>query len=341
MRFRMQKQKILATTALFIGRTFAANATTPSASGCVDWATMSSCLAEAETSLATCIAASGGSDDVVVACGWQDDINKMLCYQSSCWNKAYSCEYQYLVSYYKVQRTVDEKIPFYPAPDNAPGGCSCNLGEVETNATASLNKVESCSNYTGSLDATDLLTCQCCAWSASVSAFYGICPNTSLDGLGIISFAASVASYEQFSGSCAGLTSEKCLKYDIGSADNGKYIDPASLPAGGSQSLSTTAGPSSLTSPPAGATVTWSALNQTFTVTAAAYKAQDVTSGASTSAAPATATTGTVGGSGSGSTATATTGSAAAATTTGGASVSETQRSMWALVILALVVGLV
>lgn len=103
--------------------------------------------------------------------------------------------------------------------------------------------------------------------------------------------------------------------------------------------MSTTAGPSSLTSPPAGATITWSALNQTFTVTAAAYNAQDVTSGASTAAATAT-TAGTTG-SGSGSTATATTGSAAAATTTGGASMPTMQPSTWALVMLGLVVGLV
>lgn len=86
--------------------------------------------------------------------------------------QAYSCEYQYLVSAYKLQRTVDEQIPFYPAPDNAPGGCSCNLGEVETNATASVAKVQStCHQYVTSIGTDDLLTCQCCAWSASVSAY--------------------------------------------------------------------------------------------------------------------------------------------------------------------------
>lgn len=83
----MQNYKILGATALFVCSTLAANATTPSASGCVDSATMSSCLVKAETTLAGCIAASGGNDDVVISCGWQDDINKMLCYQSSCWNK--------------------------------------------------------------------------------------------------------------------------------------------------------------------------------------------------------------------------------------------------------------
>jgi hypothetical protein len=87
MGLKMQKQKILAATALFVGSTFAANATTPSSTGCVDSATMSTCLDKAQTTLTECIAVSGGNDDVIISCGWQDNINQMLCYQSSCWNK--------------------------------------------------------------------------------------------------------------------------------------------------------------------------------------------------------------------------------------------------------------
>lgn len=81
----MQKQQILA-AALFAGSTLAANATTPSASGCVDSTAMSTCLDKAETALTACVA-TAGNDELVIACGWQDSINKMLCYQSSCWNK--------------------------------------------------------------------------------------------------------------------------------------------------------------------------------------------------------------------------------------------------------------
>ncbi|KAH8689123.1 hypothetical protein BGW36DRAFT_352515 [Talaromyces proteolyticus] len=330
-------QKFLTATALFAGSTLAANATTPSASGCVDSSAMTTCLNKAEADLTACIAAAG-NDDLVIACGWQDDINKMLCYQGSCWNKAYSCEYQYLVSSYKIQRTVDEKIPFYPAPDKAPGGCSCNLGEVVTNATLSLAKVSNtCNQYTTSIGTNDLTTCQCCAWSAAVSAFYGICPDTSSAGLGLTNLSAQAAAYEGTIGSCSGLTSSNCLRYGIGSADNGKYLDPANLPAGGSQPLSTTSGPSSLTTPPAGATITWTALSQTFTVTAAAYNSADVSAGSTATSTGAGSSSGGGSGGSTVTTGTATVSAGAVVTgKTGTAAALQTSQAFWVMAMIAL-----
>lgn len=64
-----------------------------------------------------------------------------------------------------------ETIPFYPAPVNAAGGCSCNMGNVLQNATASIELIESkCTNYqlTGGSALSD---CQCCAWSAALSSY--------------------------------------------------------------------------------------------------------------------------------------------------------------------------
>lgn len=127
------------------------------------------------------------------------------------------------------------------------------------------------------------------AWTPlTLYSFYGICPGTSPDEIGISAFDSQAAGFEKMSGSCAGLTADTCAQYGFYSADNGTFLDPAALPAAGTNPLSTTAGPSSLTSPPAGETMTWTLASQTFTVTAAPYNAKDVTASGTGAAASAT-----------------------------------------------------
>jgi hypothetical protein len=119
---------------------------------------------------------------------------------------------------------------------NAPGGCSCNLDDIFVNATGSLQAENSCSSFTAASQ-TDLLTCQCCAYSAAVSAFYSICPNTDPTNLSELSLVATVQQFEAITGSCSPLLqSANCLaNYGIGSADSGKYLDPDNLPAAGTR----------------------------------------------------------------------------------------------------------
>lgn len=83
----------------------------------------------------------------------------------------YSCEYQFLVSEYLAEQTVSVEIPYYPAPDNAPGDCPCNLGEVFDNITANVGAAGStCSKYVDGLSDA-VFTCECCGWSAALSAY--------------------------------------------------------------------------------------------------------------------------------------------------------------------------
>lgn len=146
--------------------------------------------------------------------------------------------------------------------------------------------------------------------TADFDSFYGICPETSPDGLDIAGIDNQAANFEKFSGSCAGLTADTCAQYGFYSADNGTFLDPTALPAAGTNPLSTTAGPSSLTSPPAGETLTWSLDSQTFTVTAAPYNAKNAGSGTTTTGTAASAT-------GSGATGTTSKGSTGTTTATG------------------------
>lgn len=166
-------------------------------------------------------------------------------------------------------------------------------------------------------------------------SFYGLCPDTSPDGLGFSAFASQAASFETISGSCAGLTAQVCLKYGIGSADNGTYLDPAHLPTPGTAALSTTSGPGALTTPPAGPTITWEALSQTFTVTAAAYNKQNVGGGSASSTTSASGGSGGSTGSASGTP----TGAAASTTSKPGAASRVSGVSAWGMALLMSVVA--
>ncbi|KAJ5569503.1 uncharacterized protein N7459_008933 [Penicillium hispanicum] len=198
---------------------------------------------------AACLGASGGNDVVVLACGLEKEVNQLLCYLSNCWNKVganlhfvmiscgsytnstlevYSCEYQYLASAYLIARTAENTVPFYPAPANAPGSCSCNMGNILKNATASPALIQNkCSSYTLT-EETSPTECQCCSWSAALSSRIpdGICPNTDPTRLGIHILASEVKDALTITGTCFSLNADTCLgKFEIGSADNGTYLD--------------------------------------------------------------------------------------------------------------------
>ena len=114
--------------------------------------------------------------------------------------------------------------------------------------------------------------------------FYGICPTTDPSQLGLDVLENEVKSTLSITGSCSSLNADTCWgKFGIGSADNGTYVDPVNLPAGGSDPLSTTTGVGyPLSSPPGGQTMTVALLSATHTVTAAAYNVKNVQSGSTT-----------------------------------------------------------
>lgn len=105
--------------------------------------------------------------------------------------KVYSCEYQlFIQQYFAICPSAREPIPFWPAPDNAPNRCSCDLGKVlQTTLTARKEQVSCVRNVTdktldkipsdlGDLDdlpngldiANDATNCACCGASAAISA---------------------------------------------------------------------------------------------------------------------------------------------------------------------------
>ncbi|EEA23607.1 hypothetical protein TMatcc_002480 [Talaromyces marneffei ATCC 18224] len=251
----------------------AQNITTPDPEGCVDPTGFASCLTNANT---TAIQCANQPNANVTACDVQELVDEMLCYYGSCWNKVYTCAYQYLTSEYllAINRDHIQSAPFFPAPANAPDGCSCNLGNSLINATLNHDTLYTCwamNNQTQSHE------CQCCVYSAAVSASYGICPGTDKNILGVPILIQEGQANIAANGSCDALTYDVCYgQYGIPTADNGTYVDVNNLPPNQTQALSNTPGATRLTSPPGGETMTVTFLNKTYTVTAAPYHATSV-----------------------------------------------------------------
>jgi hypothetical protein len=157
----------------------AATTTNLTTTGCVDASGLQKCLDNVASTAQTCLdnARKAGSQAETIACGcvyYTDNVN---CYAASCWNRVYECEYQkYVYEYLKNCETAKLPLPYFPAPDNAPDACSCNLGKVYQTFLNSLNEGTSCIKGSSSFGARDALgsinkmvACECCAMSGALS----------------------------------------------------------------------------------------------------------------------------------------------------------------------------
>ncbi|GLI75546.1 hypothetical protein PoHVEF18_003803 [Penicillium ochrochloron] len=208
--------------------------------------------------------------------------NYMNCVAESCWNQVYSCEYDELVAQYFGQCPVaTEPIPYWPAPDNAPNGCSCNLGKVSQSLFKAQQEYSSCINKVNSGSVTDLAemdtACGCCQVSAGLSAMYEICPNTIPANVGADVWLTTATLYGTM------LHWDKCgPALDKYSCPNLGFADPVSnsntfynaknLPPNGTQTLYNTGIATAITAPPSGSVFTWSQNTVMFTVTASPWK---------------------------------------------------------------------
>jgi hypothetical protein len=83
-----------------------------------------------------------------------------------------------MTGYFEDCPTAVTPVPYWPAPDNVPDACSCNLGNVYMAVTNSITQGTSCKtnvSNTVSTDATNtvelIADCQCCAESSIVSRY--------------------------------------------------------------------------------------------------------------------------------------------------------------------------
>jgi len=153
------------------------------------------CYEAAVENTAHCVNITADNPTAQKGCSCVDGIEKINCFAEACWNKVsdvksenllhtecskiYGCEYQVLVAdYFETCDQAVPPIPYWPAPPNAPGSCSCNTGEVFLTIKEAETSLLICEE--GALTSvTGLKDCFCCLESVSISAYVQFISTTS------------------------------------------------------------------------------------------------------------------------------------------------------------------
>ncbi|KAJ5088199.1 hypothetical protein N7456_011815 [Penicillium angulare] len=285
------------------------------ASACAASSVFSSCNRDVADKWSSCVNGCNGNGDCSVDCGCTAHQEYINCMAHSCWNQVYSCEYQlFIQQYFSICPGAIEPIPFWPAPDNAPGRCSCDLGKVLKNTLSARKEQVSCilnvtdqtvntvtSSVSDSLSdisnigsdignnvasiAETATECACCGASASISAAWEVCPHTipTLAGADLwgIFFPSD---YPNLYNSIPNFVWDTCDSdfdtgkcQDIGFVDpSDKFYKPGEFPSNGTSKLTNVDG--TVSAPPSGTVITWSQSSTTWTVTATGYDEKAVAS---------------------------------------------------------------
>ncbi|KAE8137798.1 hypothetical protein BDV38DRAFT_83953 [Aspergillus pseudotamarii] len=212
--------------------------------------------------------------DCINACECVKNTDYIDCAATSCWNQVYSCEYQKTV-YDLLNSCVNtdyKSVPFFPPPDNAPGGCSCNLGrvaEVQTVAENAMNKCYDTMKPDWPYEQTMAYgaTCLCCGQSSYISSIWDICPNT------IPALLDADAVYKAFVensdwNKCGTYLDNDTCTADLGFSNLTAFHGPGELPPNGTETLYNTGGV--ISTPISGNTFTWTIHDIPRPITAAA-----------------------------------------------------------------------
>ncbi|KAJ5563664.1 hypothetical protein N7535_008828 [Penicillium sp. DV-2018c] len=271
---------------------------------CASASEYSRCNRDVAEGWSSCVRDCRGDGNCIVDCGCDSHQKYINCMAESCWNQVYSCKYQLFVQqYFAICPKAREPIPFWPAPNNAPNRCSCDLGKVTQTTLQSRNQQIKCmkdvtdhirddissipdlSNIGNGLDITSRASdCACCGASASISAAWDICPHTkpTLAGADMwgLFFPSDLPNlYTSLPNwawsSCDAKLSENTCK-NLGFKDTDKFYKPGEYPSNGTATLYEVGG--KVTAPPSGTVITWSQASSTYTVTATGYDRKAVAS---------------------------------------------------------------
>ncbi|KAJ5744049.1 hypothetical protein N7533_008919 [Penicillium manginii] len=270
---------------------------------CASGSEYTSCNRKVADDWSSCIRNCNGNGNCIVDCGCISHQAYINCMAQTCWNQVYSCEYQLFVQqYFAICPSASEPIPFWPAPDNAPNRCSCDLGKVIQSTLTARNEQISCiKNVTSQTldkipsDLGDLsnlpnglrhrqasfrlrlLRRQRHSWE--------VCPNTepTLAGADLwpLFFPSDLPNLYTSVPNWAWSSCDSTLKdtdcKKIGFTDSSdKFYRPGDLPSNGTSTLRNVGG--TVTAPPSGTVLTWSQSSTSWTVTATGYDRKAVSS---------------------------------------------------------------
>ncbi|KAL4933003.1 uncharacterized protein BDV17DRAFT_252593 [Aspergillus undulatus] len=257
---------------------------------CADPSGFESCYDDADSWWADCVneTCEGQNIDCINTCEYARQGTYTRCAAAHCWNMVYSCEYQLQASD-SVNSGINpdlERAPYFPAPDNAAGRCSCNIGHL-TEAQVIVNEViAQCGDlvdpFSQTSDEIESIGngCLCCGMSGLLSALAATCPKLDPAKLEMDDFE------QLLTDNMAGIDWTTCQEwlnqYDC-AADFGypsaieTYYGPGNIPEGGPETLYNIG---ALTTP-VSATVTFTVGSELFPVTAVSTDA-DVPTGSAT-----------------------------------------------------------
>ncbi|KAJ4247434.1 hypothetical protein NW762_013109 [Fusarium torreyae] len=195
------------------------------------------------------------------------------CALTSCWNKGERTRH---LSLFTIRTG-----SFFPAPDDAPGACSCNLGKIASTIARAEKEMNECEDrnkkFVESLTSTDEIeifgrACLCGTYSVALSSVWDICPDTDPGFLGAddlyAGLVATMKSYEQCADYIDTFDCISDLKFTPPGKDkSAKVYAPGEFPKNGTKTVTTNRG-GSITSPLSGATLSWTAGNIERTITA-------------------------------------------------------------------------
>ncbi|KAI2787254.1 hypothetical protein POX_f07617 [Penicillium oxalicum] len=173
-------------------------------------------------------------------------------------------------------------LPFWPTPSDAPGGCSCNLGNVTRQETLISSHLAECRKNQTNLDqfhsqeelANYDRACVCCAESAILSTIWNTCPNTIPSEIGADYWYDSFLKPNHWDECASYLETHDCaheLGYSAESAGGtNTFYKPGKLPQNGTQSLFNTG--QTLSTPASGASFTWTDGSLIHAITAASFR---------------------------------------------------------------------
>ncbi|KAL4801191.1 hypothetical protein BDV18DRAFT_149815 [Aspergillus unguis] len=236
-----------------------------------------SCYDDADSWWTDCINdnCKGQNIDCQNACECARQQSYTRCAASYCWNMVYSCEYQQQVtdSINSCIKPDVDSVPFWPAPDNAAGRCSCSIGDLTTVQFRVNQVIAECGDQVDpfSQSADDIqsygMGCLCCGFSGLLSSLSSVCPRLDPAELGmddmeqlLVENAVGVDWAE-----CQEWLSQYDCAGDFGYPSSIEtYYGPGEIPEGGTETLSNIG---ALTTP-ASATAVFTIGSQLFSITA-------------------------------------------------------------------------
>ncbi|KAG4428465.1 hypothetical protein IFR05_016051 [Cadophora sp. M221] len=179
------------------------------------------------------------------------------CFGKYCWNYVYGCDYQNMINLLLLDCFPDpipelEPVPFWPAPVDGPGTCSCNFASMERDLTDAQLHYDACIDTAS----PDNSSCYCCSLSRTLSLLVDVCPTAVFQSIRFNESDPNDDGLKIWSKYGPILAGVDCLDIVFKNLTAGTIYQPSNLPLPDTEPRWTL--PSQISTPLSGWTYTWS-----------------------------------------------------------------------------------